>query len=54
VTAGGLVADVTDPLGARWLWGCLDRAHLGATKERQEEVLNAAEEALPPLPRAAV
>jgi hypothetical protein len=54
VAAGGLMADVTDPLGTRWLWGCLGGTHLSATKVRQEEVLEAAAHFHPPLPPAAV
>ena len=53
MTADGLVADVTDPLGTRWLLGCLDGAHLSSTIERQEEVLDVAEHVHPPLPPAA-
>jgi len=54
VTAGGLVADVTDPLDARWLRGRLHGADLSATEERQKEVLDAAEHVLPHPPPTAV
>jgi hypothetical protein len=43
VCARRLVADVADPLRARWNRGCLRRAHLGAAEQRLQEVLEASE-----------
>jgi hypothetical protein len=54
MTADGLMAEVANPLGTRWLGGCVNGTQLSAAKERQEEVLDAAEHIHPPLPPAAV
>jgi hypothetical protein len=43
VCARRLVADVADPLRARWNRGCLRRAHLGAAEQRLQEVLEPSE-----------
>ena len=48
--ACGLVADVADPLRARWRRGCLGRPDLRPADERCQQLFEAPEQPLPRRP----